>query len=132
MTKTKKHRMAGVSVTQAQVEQEEQGDRQQTEAEPCKPRKGKKDKNLFGGTGPPQWSGQESYSVLAANITTWGNQAKLYFADLEADFCMITEHRQVKAGAAKMQLQLEAAGWRAAVTEGKTTEVGVSGGTLVV
>ena len=61
-----------------------------------------------------------------------GEPGQLYFADLEADFCIITEHRQVKAGAAKMQLQLEAAGWRAAVTEGKTTEVGVSGGTLVV
>ena len=55
----------------------------------------------------------------------------MYFADLEADFCMVAEHRQRKAGAAKMQKQLEAGGWCAAVTEGRTTEVGVSGGTLV-
>ena len=44
---------------------------------------------------------------------------------------MISERRQANAGAAKMQVQLEAAGWRAAVTEGRPTAVGISGGTLV-
>ena len=86
---------------------------------------------MFGEAGPAQWGGQSSYRLLAANITTWGIQAKLYFADLKADFCLISERRQVKAGAANMQVQLEAAGWRAAVTEGRPTAVGISGGTLV-
>ena len=51
--------------------------------------------------------------------------------ELPADIIFISEHRMIKAEATHMEQQLQAIGWRASTAQGKKTELGVSGGTLV-
>ena len=43
---------------------------------------------------PATWGNQKAYRIHSANITTWGPQAKAYAHAVQADFLVVSEHKQ--------------------------------------